>query len=222
MKLKMGFPYFSQGTGGTSVYPFEDMFEAVALKTPDDMENVDALVLWGGEDISPIIYDAEPSVKAGTAYLDQLGRRDLVEIPLFKKAVELGKPILGICRGAQLACALSGGKLVQDVRGHGGFDHGVQLEDGSIIQANSLHHQMMYPYMMDKSKYKLLGWSVNALSARYVMDDSDVRNHIEDPEPEIVFFPETKALAIQAHPEFMDPREPFVDLCKKLIKEYLL
>jgi hypothetical protein len=41
------------------------------------------------------------------------------------------------------------------------------------------------------------------------------------PEPEIVYFPQTRFLAIQGHPEWMSAQPGFRKLCVDLVREYL-
>ena len=123
------------------------------------LENVDGLLLTGGEDLDPAWYGAEPS-----AYLSPPSReRDLFELALFAVARQLQMPILGICRGIQLINVGMGGTLYQDLptersgsvnhRPEGPRDsrsHRVTLEPDSraaatlgatSITVNSSHHQ---------------------------------------------------------------------------------
>ena len=200
--MRIGYP-LTLGTGQPNSFPFNQLFSESVCVTHRNVLNreVDAIVIWGGEDISPSIYNHRVSKFTGAS--DKMSDRDIVEYGLFQAAVDAGIPIIGVCRGAQLACAASGGSLVQHVSGHAGTPHGVTLADGRNILVNSLHHQMMYPF---ETEHKLLGWSEKKLSKYYIgQDDVDI-DHMHDadtPEPEFVYFPETKALAIQGHPEFM-------------------
>ncbi|MBQ4002711.1 MAG: gamma-glutamyl-gamma-aminobutyrate hydrolase family protein, partial [Bacteroidaceae bacterium] len=62
------------------------------------LEDVDALVLPGGEDVEPARYGAQPSPRLGTVN----PRRDDFEFRLLTEATRMKKPILGICRGMQM------------------------------------------------------------------------------------------------------------------------
>jgi putative glutamine amidotransferase len=77
----------------------------------DYAELVDALVLQGGADISPLTYGQQP------LHPDWQGDaiRDRYEIELIEAFRRLGKPILGICRGAQMLNVAFGGTLLQDI-----------------------------------------------------------------------------------------------------------
>lgn len=189
--------------------------------------DIDLICFGGGEDISPGLYGHK---LVGSHSEQTPSYRDLFEKEAWKIAVSANKPILGICRGAQLACVLSGGGLIQDVRGHGparSGDHVLDTIDGGLIPFNSYHHQMMVP---GGTKHKLLAWlTVPPVTAdtgpnrAYQMDSTKVK--LPNPfnkEPEIVYFTESKALAIQGHPEFYnDPMEEPVVYTRSLVNRYL-
>lgn len=183
---------------------------------PSDLVSTNSiLILHGGADISPSLYGQKPSIRTGAT--DELSTRDLSEVLLAKRAIELGIPIFGICRGAQLACALAGGSLVQHVDNHVGHDHDVVNTDGEIYSTTTCHHQMMNPWNVN---HELIAWSAPSLSQRYFIEDEKL---IDMPkEPEVVFFPQIKTLAVQGHPEWMPNSSRFVQYCLKLIEEKLL
>lgn len=174
------------------------------------------LLFGGGEDIDPKIYGEEPHARTQKAF--RHSTRDVREIECFKIGKEVGAKMLGICRGAQLLCALSGGKLVQHVAGHFGT-HPVVTKTGEEYMTSSVHHQMMYPFGV---KHQMVAWSKAPLSyGEYWMNPEKKLGELPV-EPEIVYFPQTKALAIQGHPEFMNSTEPFVQYCQQLVQEYLI
>ncbi len=73
-----------------------------------DIAAVDGLVVGGGDDISPRLYHGE---LVGEARLDPA--RDALERRLVLAALAAGKPVLGICRGAQMINIAAGGNLHQ-------------------------------------------------------------------------------------------------------------
>lgn len=77
----------------------------------DYVATVDALVLAGGQDVSPDYYGEEPIPAIGE--IDR--HRDAFELALVKEAIRVGKPIFGICRGAQVINVALGGTLYQDL-----------------------------------------------------------------------------------------------------------
>src|SRR5512139_2001888 len=100
------------------------------------------LLLWGGTDINPDIYFEEPLPTTDKPDIS----RDSREIVAVVEAIDSGKPIIGICRGAQLLCALNGGKLDQHNPKHRGNSHPIFTHDGKILyDVAADHHQIMIP-----------------------------------------------------------------------------
>lgn len=75
------------------------------------VEALDGLVLQGGADVSPASYGQTPLRPEWAG--DPI--RDRYEIELLDGFLAQGKPVLGICRGAQLINVAYGGTLVQDI-----------------------------------------------------------------------------------------------------------
>ena len=115
---------------------------------------LDGLVLAGGQDVDPASY-GRPAAAPG-AWIAPA--RDAHELALLAGARERGMPVLGICRGLQLANVALGGDLIEHVDGHDAGDrvaddsHEVQIEPGTLlyeatrrerIAVNSLHHQVV-------------------------------------------------------------------------------
>lgn len=117
----------------------------------------DGFVFSGGEDVDPVRYGGV--VTAATTVVDPA--RDEFEIALLEAALALRKPVLGICRGAQLINVVCGGTLMPDLaigqgNSHASYAyprtyrrHEVRFDDGSLshrlygprISVNSFHHQ---------------------------------------------------------------------------------
>lgn len=114
---------------------------------------LDGLVLQGGADVSPSTYGEEPLSPEWAG--DRL--RDVYEIELVHEFIEAGKPVLGICRGAQLINVALGGTLHQDIPSHRSEEayekhrHRIRFEPGSKLArlyprvtepvVTSIHHQ---------------------------------------------------------------------------------
>ncbi len=79
---------------------------------PSDVADVDGIIIGGGDDISPDLY--EGSLVASST-LDPA--RDRMEEELVGEAMTQGKPVLGICRGSQMLNVALGGRLDQDAYG---------------------------------------------------------------------------------------------------------
>jgi len=184
----------------------------------DDMELADLVIFTGGEDVHPSLYD-EPKGKQ-TYYNTS---RDLHEIEEFEKAVNLGKIIVGICRGSQFCTAKSGGKLVQHTTGHCNGDHEIEVLGANIkFNITSTHHQMMYPFDMNPSDYTIIAKSSKNLSKTY-LDGWDNEKKLPDNfvEPEIVYYNKTNCLCIQGHPEYMPKKSEAVKFINMLVNELL-
>lgn len=195
---------------------FGDLFaKTVEYKHPSQISPDCVLLFEGGADISPQIY--HDPVHEATGYIDHA--RDAKEVEAFEAAQRVGVPSIGICRGAQLQCALSGGKLFQHVSGHGSSHYLMTLDHDTLL-TSSVHHQMMNPFVLPVTDYRLIAWSREPISKKYLHSTEGYKE--PEVEPEIVFFEKTKSLAIQGHPEFMRQVTPFVQYCRKLTQEYIL
>jgi gamma-glutamyl-gamma-aminobutyrate hydrolase PuuD len=197
-------------------WPFDSLFDKVVVaKEIEDLQTNDgALILWGGEDIWPGFYGQEANA---TVYKKTPSVRDLVEVDLLERAIEIGLPIIGICRGHQLVAATRpGGKLIQHVENHGGNYHKMELYDGSFLTGNSIHHQMVYPWDLEEP-WELLAWTYG-LSGLYIGENEEdvqfpekARKNGSIIEPEAMWFPKIKAFTVQGHPE----------MCNNVLNRYV-
>ncbi|MFF3596805.1 gamma-glutamyl-gamma-aminobutyrate hydrolase family protein [Kitasatospora indigofera] len=94
---------------------------AAVMLPPDEpplaeavIAGLDGLVIAGGPDVAPERYGAERDLRTGTAAVE----RDAWELALIAAALDLGTPLLGVCRGMQLINVVHGGTLVQHLDGH--------------------------------------------------------------------------------------------------------
>ena len=76
------------------------------------LTDVDGVIIGGGDDISPDLYHGE---LIASARLDPA--RDALERGIVEEAFAANKPVLGICRGAQMINVALGGGLDQDAYG---------------------------------------------------------------------------------------------------------
>ncbi len=125
------------------------------------MESMAGLLLVEGDDVEPKRYAAR---KANFKYVEKTHPlKDEIEIRLLRRAMRLGLPVLGICRGSQLLNAFCGGTLYGDVQKEKGterrhidrenydtYRHPVSVVAGTplagwyrrkTLKVNSYHHQ---------------------------------------------------------------------------------
>ncbi len=172
---------------------------------------LDGLVLMGGSDVCPESY-GEKALKPEWNG-DRI--RDDYEIALLRAFMALRKPVLGVCRGAQIINVAQGGTLWQDLAmqvpgalAHRNWTiyeqncHATALVPGSglaklypgvtLVKTNSIHHQALRDLGRDL-----------VVEARSVPDH--VVEAIRHRGPGYLF-------AVQWHPEFHAPDDPsFLD-----------
>lgn len=185
-------------------HPWDVFFpqaECVVGDNPEDLREKDILILHGGSDIAPQLYNKIP----GKFTVQSISTRDEREWEMLQQAIKLRVPVIGLCRGGQMLCAAAGGILAQHVGGHSGT-HDITTHDGAFLHVNSIHHQMMVPWGVE---HQLLAWSKHKLSPHYYSTDDNGNNVLIDVpvEPELVYFPTIRGMAIQWHPEMMGSKE---------------
>ena len=177
------------------------------MQVANYVQRLDGLVLQGGSDVAPATYGETPLREEWAG--DRV--RDLYELELFHAFLAAQKPVLGICRGAQLINVAFGGTLYQDIatqlpnsllhRDGVKYDrnfHAVRIErecrlarlypGRSRATINTIHHQAI----------KALGQDL-VVEARSEPDNivEAIRWH----GPSYVF-------GVQWHPEFHDANTP--------------
>lgn len=116
----------------------------------DFSQQFNGLILGGGGDIDPKHYGHHNIKSKNVCSL-----RDEFELQLIQQMLFRRKPILGICRGAQVLNVYFGGTLNQHIEGHwlDGVENGLHkiefsdksiycnIVDSSTFEVNSFHHQ---------------------------------------------------------------------------------
>lgn len=177
-----------------------------------DIKDADIVMFTGGEDVDPSIYRCKRHPRTWSNI-----ERDEEEKKIFD-TINPNQLVIGICRGSQLMCALNGGILVQDVRGHAiGRTHPI-TNGKEVYEITSTHHQMQYPFDLPQEDYDILYWA--NIGSNYEGDKINPDIIMEKGEPEIVLYHrpgKPKCLAIQGHPE-MIPGTPVTKMLNKLIQ----
>lgn len=184
------------------------------------LDRLDGILVSGGHDVGPERYGAFPKEYCGVVS----HRRDAQDLAVTEYMLNRDKPLLGICRGAQILNVAMGGTVYQDLEKEGGFEnhfggekyprnagwHKVSLAQDSAlyrifeaeeIMVNSFHHQAV----RDVGQ----GVKIAAVSSDGVSEAIEVKNR-------------KFAIGVQWHPEMMfDSRQQqrlfqaFVDVCTK-------
>ncbi len=177
----------------------------------DYARELDALVLMGGSDVCPATYGETPLSPAWNG--DRV--RDDYEIALLRAFVAIGKPVLGLCRGAQVINVAQGGTLYQDIPTQlpGALRHRMQalyeknchatslvpdsglarLYPGTrLVRTNSVHHQ-----------------AVKSLGRDLVVEAWSEPDRVVEA---IRWTGASYLFGVQWHPEFHPPGDPtFID-----------
>lgn len=186
MAITMDYIDFVHRAGGSPILLPE------GLDPEDAVQIVDGLLMPGGEDVDPRWYGHAPEDGED---LDMI--RDIREFRLVHAAIDMGIPMLGICRGCQLINVSLGGSLADaplDQVPHSSWNqsldqvvhevevHGrAPIPDGTY-SVNSAHHQMIL----------IAG------------DGTEVVAYAPDGVPEAITCPDRGILGVQWHPECLD------------------
>jgi gamma-glutamyl-gamma-aminobutyrate hydrolase PuuD len=190
------------------------------VRIADYVDALDALVLQGGADVSPLTYGEQPLRSEWEG--DRI--RDMYEIDLVQEFVSAGKPVLGICRGLQLINVAFGGTLYQDITEQHGAErehydpnaydqhfHDISFVAGSglarlypgigTVRVNSIHHQ-----------------AVKQLGKDLVVEALSVPDEIVEA---LRWRGSGYVVGVQWHPEFHDPAAPDLLDGDPLLNEFL-
>jgi putative glutamine amidotransferase len=146
-------------------------------------------------------------------------KRDFTELSLMRVAVDDGKPILGICRGAQVMNIALGGTLYTHIYDQlpGALDH---------AYPGDLRRTLVHPVNVDETtrSAEIFGetlLNVNSLHHQGLKDIAPslrVAGHAPDGLVEIVEIPDHPyAVAVQWHPEWLTDQPSMQRLFKSFV-----
>ena len=199
---------------------------AAELDVDAVLGSIDGILLTGSpSNVEPHHYEGEAS-KPGTLHDPH---RDALTLPLARRALESGVPLLAVCRGFQELNVVLGGTLHQNVQEVDGFhDHQSNGDDSLDVQygpshpvdivAGGLLHDLLGESTMMVNSLHSQGVDrlADDVSVEAVADDGLVEGFSVDAAPSF-------ALAVQWHPEWkatenefsMKIFEAFGDACRE-------
>jgi len=178
-------------------------------------DEADLIQFTGGSDVTPSYYGekAHPTTYNNPA-------RDEEESIIFRQAFLRNTPIAGICRGGQFLHVMNGGKMYQNVDGHCRDHKVLDIQTDRMYTVSSVHHQMMRDaYVEDGSVSKVLAVAENVSGYKECMEGGMVvrkQAKFHSYDLEAIFYPLTRSLCFQPHPEFSGVEE-----CRELYFRYL-
>ncbi|WP_084360701.1 gamma-glutamyl-gamma-aminobutyrate hydrolase family protein [Hydrogenophaga palleronii] len=180
------------------------------LKVEHVVQELDALVLQGGADVAPQTYGQTP--------MDPRWQGDVVrdryELALLRAFLAQKKPVLGVCRGAQLLNVAFGGTLYQDIptqcpaaHAHVDTDLYDQLEhDVTFLQGTALTR--LYPNASQLRVTSIHHQAVAELGKGMVVEAVSTLDGMVEA---IRWTGEAYARGVQWHPEFHHGRDALAD-----------
>ncbi len=183
----------------------ESMFIEAGYTIAKSIEDADLIQFVGGADVSPDLYGDKVH---RTTHPNKV--RDDDEMKVYFKALELGIPMAGICRGGQFLNVMNGGRMYQDVNNHGiAGTHKAWLKDAMLpVDVTSTHHQMMIVNKNVEHDILLTAGVSTRKIEMNPMTESNSREIITITsqgticEVEAVYYPENQCLCFQPHPEY--------------------
>ncbi|WP_028025052.1 gamma-glutamyl-gamma-aminobutyrate hydrolase family protein [Enterovibrio calviensis] len=183
-----------------------------ALPMRQLLSSLDGLMFTGSpSNIEPHHYQGDPS-DLGT---DHDPKRDATTLPLMKLALEMGVPVLAICRGFQEMNVVMGGSLHQKLHEVGGFIEHREDKTASVdIQYGISHTVTLEPGGLLCEAWGRTSADVNSVHTQGINQlGKGLRPEATAPDGLIEAFSvidaKNFALGVQWHPEWMVTKNPF-------------
>lgn len=200
-------------------YAYGRMYEGFGDKIVMRIEDADIVQFTGGGDVTPSLY-GEHTHRSTYHSL----HRDVYEKEVFELAQALSKFCVGICRGGQFLNVVNGGTMWQDVDGHAihGTHDVLDILTGRIIPCTSTHHQMMKKGekgILVAQSAEMLSSSKRFMTGLHQEPQEQIARGV-DIETESVYYPETRSLCFQPHPEIVRQGHPCQEYFFELLGRY--
>ena len=190
------------------------------IRLADYVRELDGLVLQGGADLAPETYGEQPQRPEWAG--DRV--RDLYELEVLNEFIAADKPVLGICRGAQLINVAFGGTLYQDInsqlpgtlehRAYHTYEH--NFHDISIEPESGLAR--MYPGVRDGKVNSIHHQSVKKLGRELAIEAYSKPDRVVEA---MRWQGRSYVFGVQWHPEFLDPADTSVLSPLPILDEFL-
>jgi len=207
-----GEKYLKALTDGAGALPVVIPVLAGSLDLDDILGRCDGILLTGSpSNVEPHHYDGDPS-RDGTLHDPE---RDALTLPLARRALEAGVPLLAICRGFQELNVVLGGTLHQHVHEVPGYHpHKENPDDPLDVQYGPSHPVTLVEGGLLRELAQADSVVVNSLhgqGVRRLADGVTVEAVADDGLVEAFSVDDAKAfaLAVQWHPEWRVTENPF-------------
>lgn len=180
-----------------------------------DLDEANVILFTGGSDVTPNLYGETRHARTACN-----PARDAHEAAIYHTSRAINNTVprayIGICRGGQFLNVMNGGKLYQHVESHT-QDHFVKdLVGKSVHLCSSTHHQMFRPSVDAKVLAVACNSSGDIQSGTQKHTADICYPHAKDYDFEALWYPDTKSLCFQPHPEF----HGYID-CRNLFLSYV-
>ena len=198
----------------------DGMIHRSSIRLADYVGHLDGLVLQGGADLAPETY-GEKALKPEWAG-DRV--RDRYELEVLDEFMQADKPVLGICRGAQLINVALGGTLHQDINSElpGTLGHRASntyeknFHDISIEPESGLAR--MYPSVRGGRVNSIHHQSIKKLGRDLVVEAYAEPDRVVEA---MRWQGRSYVFGVQWHPEFLDPGDKSVLSPMPILDEFL-
>lgn len=180
---------------GDSYHAAFEMFKRHGWEPTRNLGDADLVCFLGGTDVNPELYGEE----RGPYTQEPDMARDGFEVLTYATAVSRKVPCVGICRGGQLLNVLNGGKMIQHL--------------GETISGD------VNINLLDQHYFEPVRTTVRVDHHQGMVADTDNIRGFSGLCDYIIWYPETKSLCFQPHPEW--GHKPTEDLFFELIEEYI-
>jgi putative glutamine amidotransferase len=208
----VGEKYLKALIDGAGALPFIIPVLAEHLAVDDVLAEIDGILLTGSpSNVEPHHYQGKPSAP-GTLHDPH---RDAVTLPLARRAMQAGVPLLAVCRGFQELNVALGGTLHQKVQEVAGYHdhrekpgqpldvqyapaHPVNLVGGGMLEGLAGTSSVMVNSLHSQGVARL----ADGVTVEAVADDGLIEAYRVDSVPGF-------ALGLQWHPEWRVTEDPF-------------